>query len=268
MTGLVDVHSHVHGPDFETDRADVLSQAGDAGVELVLAMGEGPEDNLRVLRVADSHPSVVPCLGLHPDRAGEDPVEAVVAQIRQHAGRIAAIGEVGLDFWVAKDPPQRERQRVAFSTLVTLAAELDLPLSVHSRSAGHHSIDLLASLGAGRVCMHAFDGSAKHAARGAELGYLFSVPPSVIRSPQKQKMVRRLPLDALMLETDSPVLGPEPGQRNVPANVTVAAAQIAELKGCTLETVHRVSSENAWRLFRLERFSRAGLSGNIGGSSG
>jgi TatD DNase family protein len=252
---LVDVHSHIHGEDFDADRSAVLEQAAAARVGRVLAMGEGFEDNLRVLEVAERHHSVLPCLGLHPDRAGSEPLEPVLDQIRQHADRLAAVGEVGLDYWVAKEHDERETQRRVLTALVSLAGELDLPLSVHSRSAGHHAVDLLEAAGARRVCMHAFDGSAKHAARAADLGFLLSVPPSVVRSQQKQKMVRRLPLSAMMLETDSPVLGPDRELRNVPANVTVAATAIAEIKGCSVEEVHRVTSENAYRLFRLERFN-------------
>lgn len=261
---LVDVHSHIHGVGFDEDRAPVLEQAERCGVRFVLAMGEGFADNQRVLEVASQYPVsqypvsqypvILPCLGLHPDRAAKEPVEPVIQQIRQHAARLAAVGEVGLDYWIAKEPEAREQQRDALSRLAALALELDLPLSVHSRSAGHHSLGLLHKCGARRVCMHAFDGAAKHAARAVEMGYFLSIPPSVVRSPQKQKLVQRVPLESLMLETDSPVLGPEREQRNVPANVTVAAEKIAEIKGCDLEQVLRVTSDNACRFFGLERF--------------
>jgi TatD DNase family protein len=253
---LYDVHCHVHGEEFDADRAEVLDRAARAGLRFVLAMGEGLDDNRRVLEAAAGHPMVLPCLGQHPDRATSEPVGPVLEQIRVHAGSLAAVGEVGLDFWIAKGPEERERQREALEQLVALALELDLPLSVHSRSAGHQAIDLLAACGARRVCLHAFDGAAKHAARAVELhGYLFSVPPSVVRSPQKQKLVRRLPLSSLLLETDSPVLGPDREARNVPQNITVAADAISGIKGCAVEEVERICGENARRLFRLDRFS-------------
>lgn len=248
---MIDTHCHVHGVEFDADRAEVLARAATAGVERVIAMGEGLEDNERVLRVATLHDLVRPCLGLHPDRAGLEALDPVIAQIRTHAGDLAAIGEVGLDYWVAKEADQRDRQRVVLARMVLLALELDLPLSVHSRSAGHHAITLLEEQGAHRVCLHAFDGSARHAARAAGLGYLLSVPPSVLRSEQKQKLVRRVPLESLMLETDSPVLGPDREQRNEPANVVIAARAIAELKGVALEDVVAVTTQNARRLFRL-----------------
>jgi len=242
--------------EVDADRDDVLAQARAAGVQLVLAMGEGYADNLRVLELSRAYPAqVLPCLGLHPARALHEPVEPVLEQIRAHAAQLAAIGEVGLDFWAAKLDEERARQKQALERLVSLALALDLPLSVHSRSAGHQTIDLLVACGAQRVCLHAFAGSAKHAARAVDLGYLCSVPPSVTRSEQKQKLVRRLPLASLMLETDAPVLGPDPQARNVPANVMVSARAVAELKGCAVEAVLRVTTENARRLFRLDRFA-------------
>jgi Tat protein secretion system quality control protein TatD with DNase activity len=131
----------------------------------------------------------------------------LVYNIRKHRNNIAAIGEVGLDYWWVKDPERRRVQRSLLEETAVLSTELDLPLNVHSRSAGHYTVDLLLAAGARWVLMHAFDGKASHAVRAAEAGYLFSVPPSVVRSDQKQKLVRRLPLESLALESDSPVLG-------------------------------------------------------------
>ncbi len=252
---MIDVHSHIHDSSFDEDRAEVLDRASRAGVQWILAMGEGEEDNRRVLDVAAAHREVLPCLGLHPDRAGEEDLEAVEAQIRAHAQDLAAVGEVGLDYWVARDAEadQRPIQQRVLRRMVALCRETGVPLSVHSRSAGHHTVSLLEEAGApaGLVCLHAFDGSAKHAVRAAELGYLLSIPATVVRSPQKQKVVRRLPLESLMLETDSPVLAPEKGARNEPHNVLLAAQTIAEIKGVTTAEVARVTSENARRVFNI-----------------
>jgi TatD DNase family protein len=140
-------------------------------------------------------------------------------------------------------------QEDILARFVALANELDLPLNIHSRSAGRHAIAFLQRCGARKVLLHAFDGKAAAALEGAEAGYAFSIPPSVVRSPQKQKLVRRLPLDCLLLETDSPVLGPDPTTRNEPANVVVACRAVAELKGVSPETVARVTTDNARRLF-------------------
>ena len=261
MTPLIDTHCHLHDEAFDEDRAEVLTRAAEVGVTRVLTMGEGPADNNQVLMVAAVHEAVRPCLGLHPDSAHRDTEQRlarVEAQIRRHSLDLLAIGEVGLDYWVAKEPEQRRAQRRVLRHMVGLSREMGLPLSVHSRSAGHHTVDLLLEAGAvpGLVVLHAFDGAAKHAARGAEAGFSFSVPSSVVRSPQKQKMVRRLPLSALLLETDSPVLAPEKGARNEPANVALAARAVAEIKGITEQEVAQATTENAHRVFGVKLLGR------------
>ena len=176
-------------------------------------------------------------------------IDEAIAQIRTHRDKIAAIGEVGLDYWWVKDPERRRVQGALLEEMAALSLELGLPLNVHSRSAGHYTVDLLVAAGAKRVLMHAFDGKASHAVRAAEAGYLFSVPPSVVRSDQKQKLVRRLPLESLALESDSPVLGPEKMVRNEPANLVRALEAIAEIKDVPAEQVAEVTTANARRLF-------------------
>jgi TatD DNase family protein len=126
---------------------------------------------------------------------------------------------------------------------------LDLPLNVHSRSAGRHVIDILRARKAKRVQLHAFDGKFGTAMPAVEAGYFFSVPPSVVRSRQKQKLVKNLPLSCLMVESDSPVLGPDPGERNEPANTVRAIEAIAQLKGETVQSVAEAVFENTNRLY-------------------
>ncbi|MCK5008743.1 MAG: TatD family hydrolase, partial [Spirochaetales bacterium] len=127
-----------------------------------------------------------------------------------HRDRLAGIGEVGLDRWIVKEEADRSVQETIFRRYIDLAIELDVPLNVHSRSSGRQAIATLLDRGALRVQLHAFDGKASTAGPAVEAGYFFSVPPSILRSRQKQKLVRALPLGSLLLESDSPVLGPDP----------------------------------------------------------
>jgi TatD DNase family protein len=258
---MIDCHAHLADASFDGDRGQVRERAAAAGVSAVLVVGEDPDDNARVLSTTretrESGCVLLPCLGLHPDRYADDrppperrEIDAAIGQIRAHAPALAAIGEVGLDHWRAKDPERRRAQAELLEELVALSLELDLPLNVHSRSAGRNALDLLIANGARRVLMHAFDAKASQAVRGAEAGYLFSVPPSVIRSEQKQKLVRRLPLEALCLESDSPVLGPDREARNEPANLAYARDFIARAHGVTAERVDRETTRNATALFR------------------
>jgi TatD DNase family protein len=246
---MIDCHAHLADASFDGDRADVIERARQAGVRAILCVSEGLEDADRVLEVAAQFSVVRPCLGLHPERADLTAADTLCAQIRDNRHSLTAIGEVGLDYWLAKEEGERHLQREVLSRFIALSIELALPLNIHSRSAGHHTIALLRETGATRVLMHAFDGRAHFALAGVEAGFDFSVPPSIVRSPQKQKLVSRLPLTSLLLETDSPVLGPDKQARNEPANVRIAAVAIAEIKGVSVEEVDEVTTRNAERLF-------------------
>jgi TatD DNase family protein len=150
---------------------------------------------------------------------------------------------------VVKEAPERELQKEILKRFIELSKELDLPLNIHSRSAGRHAIALLLDNNAARVQMHAFDGKAGAALPAVEAGYFFSIPPSVVRSRQKQKLVKQLPLACLLIETDSPVLGPAPNERNEPANLPFSIKAIAKLKDVDEAEVIAAVSENTEKLY-------------------
>ncbi len=246
---LTDTHTHIGDESFDADRRAVLDRAAEAGLTAVIAVGEDLADAERNLALARKFPILKPAAGLYPAHLDLAAAEALCAFIRRHRSQLVAVGEVGLDFWVAKDADQRQRQRQIFARFVDLALELDLPLNVHSRSAGRHAVDLLVARGARRVQMHAFDGKITAARPALEAGYFFSIPPSIVRSRQKQKLVHHLPLEALLVETDSPVLGPDPKARNEPANLTIAIEAIAEIKQVPSEQVVAAVVENTRALY-------------------
>jgi TatD DNase family protein len=246
---LFDGHAHLCAPEFAHDLDAVLARAEAAGVRGVLAVGETLEDAERNLRLAEQYPLVKPAAGLYPTILDPGAATALEAFIRREAPRLAAIGEVGLDRWKVKGEADWRLQEEIFGRFVRLAAELELPLNIHSRAAGRRALALLQEGGARRVLMHAFDGKVSTALAGVRAGYYFSVPPSLVRSPQKQKLVRGLPLEALILETDAPVLGPDPSARNEPEAVGLVCHEIARLKGVPEEAVARITTENARRLF-------------------
>lgn len=248
---LTDAHAHLGDPAFDSDREEVLTRAHDAGVGAIVVVGETLDDARRNLELAERHPELRPCAGLYPTHLDLEQAEAVRALIRAERSRLVAIGEVGLDRWVIQDQGELELQREIFGSFVELARETCLPLNVHSRSAGHHVISFLLERGAERVLLHAFDGKASKAMPAVEAGYFFSVPPSIVRSQQKRKLVERLPLGCLLLETDSPVLGPTREERNEPSNVRVSLRAIAEIKGVAEEAVAEATVENAQRLFGI-----------------
>ena len=246
---LVDVHAHICDPGFDKDRAEVLERARRAGVDAIIAVGENLADARKNLELAKRYPMLKPAAGLYPTYLDLNQAGDMADFIRQNRSILAAIGEVGLDYWAVKEEPDKERQREILKRFIELAQELNLPLNVHSRSAGRHAIALLLENNAVRVQMHAFDGKSGAALPAVEAGYFFSIPPSVARSRQKQKLVKRLPLSCLLIETDSPVLGPSPNERNEPANIRQSVKAIAALKDISEEAVIAAVSENTERLY-------------------
>jgi TatD DNase family protein len=246
---LVDVHAHICDPSFDKDRNAVLERARDAGAEAIIAVSENLSDAHKNLEMAKKYPILKPAAGLYPTYLDLNHAYEIVDLIRQERSRLFAIGEVGLDYWVVKEEPDKELQREILKLFIELSKELNLPLNIHSRSAGRHAIALLLENNALQVQMHAYDGKAGAALPAVEAGYFFSIPPSVVRSRQKQKLVKRLPLSCLLIESDSPVLGPSPNERNEPANIWQSIKAIAELKNIHEEEVIAAVSENTERLY-------------------
>jgi TatD DNase family protein len=247
--GLVDCHAHLADKLFDADRAAVLAEAKRAGVAAVVTVGETLAEAKRILELAGEHEELLPCAGLYPTHLDMEEADAVEKLVRENADRLIGIGEVGLDHWKVKEEADRELQKEIFKRFIRLSLELDLPLNVHSRSAGRHVIATLIDEDARRVQLHAFDGKGSSALPALDAGYCFSIPASIVRSRQKQKLVRRLPLSCLLLETDSPVLAPEPGRRNEPANLRLALEAVAALKEISEEQVAEAVTENFRRLY-------------------
>ena len=249
MIKIIDTHTHLCDDAFDTDRKEVLTRAENAGVVSVLTVSETADDARKNLVLAAEHPVLKPLAGLYPSHLDVDDADSVITFIREHRDHLAGIGEVGLDYWIVKEEMQRDIQREIFTRFIDLSIALDLPLNVHSRSAGQAAIDLLLKTGAKRVQLHAFDGKASRVNKAVEAGYYFSIPPSIVRSRQKQKLVQALPLSGLLVETDSPVLGPEPGKRNEPAHTRIVVDSIAQIKGITPEAVAETTTKNAMHLY-------------------
>jgi TatD DNase family protein len=249
MPPLVDCHAHLGDEIFDADRREVLARARDSGVAAVVTVGETLNDAVRNLELAAEYEEILPAAGLYPTHLDPEQAGRIETLIRDRREELVAIGEVGLDHWKVQDPGEREIQHDIFVRFIGLSNELGLPLNVHSRSAGRHAIALLIDNDARLVQLHAFDGKPATALPAVEAGYFFSIPPSIVRSRQKQNLVRRLPLSCLLLETDSPVLSAVPGERNEPARVRVALKTIAELKGLSEKEVAQAVAGNTRRLF-------------------
>jgi TatD DNase family protein len=246
---LVDTHTHLCDPVFDADRAEVLDRAAAAGIGAVILVGEDLQEARRNIKLAANHSMLKPAAGLYPAILDRAQAQDLHMFIRNKSNRLVAIGEVGLDYWVVKEETDKEIQREIFKGFIALSLEQDLPLNVHSRSAGRHAVSLLLECGASRVQMHAFDGKASAALPAVEAGFYFSIPPSVVRSRQKQKLLKNLPLSCLLVETDSPVLGPTRDERNEPANIRISINAIAEIKRVSEVEVMEAVTENTRKLY-------------------
>ncbi len=249
LYGITDTHAHLSDPVFDSDRTEVLERAASVGIKTVICVSEDMKDAKRTIALASKHPGLRPAAGLYPIYSDREKTEEMIVFIRKNRQKLFAIGEVGLDFWVVKEESQRTLQEEIFAMFIDLSLEVDLPLNVHSRSAGRNAIDLLIKRGARRVQLHAFDGKASTALPAVECGFFFSIPPSIVRSRQKQKLLKQLPLSCLLIETDSPVLGPSHGERNEPTNAVVAILAIAEVKRITEKEVIEAVTQNTLRLY-------------------
>ncbi|TKS87024.1 putative deoxyribonuclease TATDN3 [Collichthys lucidus] len=261
MLGFVDCHCHISARDFDKDIEEVIDSSKQVGLLALLAVAEHAGEFEKIIELSQRFPGFIfPCLGVHPVQdvspeqqrgARLQDLDAALPIIEKYKDHLVAIGEVGLDFtprYVSNDA-DKDNQRQVLVRQAQIAKELDLPLNVHSRSAGRPTIHLLKEQGVEKALLHAFDGKPSVAMEGVKAGYFFSIPPSIVRSEQKQKLVKQLPLENICLETDSPALGPEKQVRNEPKNICVSAEYISKVKGVSLQTVMEVTTQNALRLF-------------------
>jgi TatD DNase family protein len=252
---LVDSHCHIDMPQFDADRKEAVARARDAGVREMLIVGGVDEEHghRRALRVAQEL-GMPASAGVHPHEA-KLATEAVYDELRGLARdrKIVAIGEVGLDFHYDYSP--RPQQREVFRRQVRLAREVGLPLIVHTREADEETAALLEEEGAGETggVIHCFTGGHELAQRALALGFYISFSGIVAfpRSEVIQEVVRTMPLDRLLVETDSPFLAPPPhrGKRNEPAFVVDVAKKVAAIRGVALEEIAGAAVASYERLF-------------------
>ena len=260
-----DSHCHLQDPRFDDDRGAVLARAAAAGVATILVCGEDLESSEAALALAAAagtgSPRVLPAVGFHPHEAARatDAALDAIAELAATAPT-AAIGEIGLDF--ARELAPRAVQRRVLDAQLAIAARLGLPVSAHSRGAEADLEPHLARFAAASPltaqghppgALHAFGGTLEQAQRYARMGFLISLTCAAgyPRNDEARRIAAELPLDSLLIETDSPALPPQSarGSRNEPANVCVVAEVAASARGMTLEAVAAATTANAEALF-------------------
>ncbi len=250
---MIDVHCHLEDEAFEGDVDEVVERAKRAGVKAIIISPIHPDDVDRAFMLKKLFSNYIyVTIGLDPTILDEEVFDKQRKRIMELRNEIVGIGEVGLDYYYVRNRDARRVQEDYFRKWISLARSLRLPLVVHSRSAGKYAIEIVVEEGYDRVLLHAFDGSSGWALKGASYGMYFSIPPSVWFSRQKQNIVKVLPLESLMLESDSPVLSPIRNTRNEPANILYSARKISEIKRVSFEKVIEVTSTNAMEFFGIK----------------
>jgi TatD DNase family protein len=258
---MIDSHCHLADEVYAPDLADVIARARGAGVERVLVILEAGNEHeaTQAARLAELWPETRVSVGVHPHHAhrfGEDPERAaalVRAQIAATAGA-RAVGEIGLDYHYDFSP--REVQEAVFRAQLRLARELDQPVVIHTREADEDTLRVLHEEGRSQLrgVLHCFSGTPALRDAGLALGFYISLA-GIVTFPKAQELrdtARRVPIDRLLTETDSPFLAPVPhrGKRNEPAHVARIVAALAELYGISADELAARTAANFHTLFR------------------
>ena len=258
----IDSHCHLQFPQFQHDRLQVLERAWQSGLSTIIVVGTVAEDSRQAVALAESDERLFACVGCHPHGAAalDDAARSTLRSLAS-SPKAVAIGEIGLDFYRNLSPP--DVQRAVFEEMLDLAAELGLPVVVHARDADEETFAVLShwaknvphSGGVPLGVLHCFSGDLTLALRYRELGFLISLAGTVTypNAGPQAGVAAGMPLDAILVETDAPYLAPQAhrGRRNEPAYVPLVAAEIARLRGETVETIARATSANYFRLFGI-----------------
>ncbi|MDR0786748.1 MAG: TatD family hydrolase [Gemmatimonadota bacterium] len=250
---LIDSHAHLTDPRLVSETEDILLRAREAGVGAVVTIASNAGDSERTVALAAAYEGVYATVGIHPHEASTATPEAL-AEVRDLATRpgVVGIGETGLDFYYDNAP--RDAQYASFRAQLKLARELDLPVIVHARSADDEVVSVIREAGWGRGILHCFSGGAALLEAVLELGWYVSFS-GVITFPKwdGKELLRSVPLNRLLVETDSPYLAPVPfrGKTNEPGHVRQVAERAAELRGESFEVLAAATAANTRAVYRI-----------------
>ena len=261
---FIDTHCHLYDESFDADRDQALQRALDAGVSTLLLPDIDSNSTPHLDAFLQAHPDCCrPMAGLHPTSVKEDYEQELAhvhdrlfhhSPLTSHLSPFIAVGEIGMDlYW---DRTYEEPQRLVLKTQMRWAEELDLPVCLHIRKAHNEVFGLLRDLNRSRYrgVMHCFGGSVQEAHRAVEMGFHLGIGGVVtFKNATLADVVKAVPLENLLLETDAPYLSPVPhrGQRNEPSYIPLIAQRIADLRGISLEEVAETTSASAKELFRF-----------------
>ena len=260
---LIDTHAHLNFPDYQDDLDEVINRSVKNGVKKIVCVSSSLKDSTKAIEISKKYPGIIyVAVGIHPhqtDFQEKVSAEEQIKKLKELANKkeVIAIGECGLDFSTAppmeKDRPERE-QVFLFRKQIEIALDLDLPILVHSRKALPQVLEILRSFKnklAG--VFHCYSGGKNDIKKIEELGFYFGLDGNLTYDIGLQNVVKEIPLEKILLETDCPFLSPKPyrGLRNEPKNVRIIAEFLAQTKGITFERVARATAQNAQNLLKI-----------------
>lgn len=255
---LIDSHAHIQGNEYDGEVEAVIERARGAGVEKIIAVGGAGDmsSNTDAIALADSFHAVYATVGMHPHDAKDVGIEELetLRGLTTHP-KVVAVGETGLDYYY--NHSSHELQEQAFSSFIHMACETGLPIVVHERDAAEKAAELLRQEGNGKLCgvIHCFTGNYQAARAYLDLGFYLSFTGIITfkNAEPLRAVVRQIPLDRILVETDAPYLTPVPhrGKRNEPAYVRFVAETVAKVRGISLEEVAGITTANTQKLFSL-----------------
>lgn len=252
---MIDTHCHFDFKQFDGEREELLQHAEQAGVSKIINIGTDIESSRRSIELVDNHDQFYAAVGIHPHDATslDDTTIDKLTEMANHP-KVKAIGEIGLDYYRDRSP--RDVQKTALKRQLELAAELKLPVVIHTRDSFEDTMEIVSEHAPylpGGV-FHCFSGSPSEAERVFEIGFIISVGGVVTFGKNSMADVATsVPLDKLIIETDAPYLTPVPfrGKRNQPAYVRFVCERVAELRGMSSAEVEQETDKTANKLFRL-----------------
>ena len=252
---FIDSHAHLEMKAFDRDRDKVIARAKEAGVDYIVTVGTTLNDCKKAISIANRYESVYAVIGIHPHEVKNiDDLTYESLKDLANADKVVAYGEIGLDFFRNLSP--RDVQIKRFGEQLELAGEIGLPVVIHDREAHRETLNILKEWkGNRRGIIHCFSGDYEMAKKCLDMGFYISIPGTITfqKSEKLQEVVKNVPIDSMLLETDSPYLAPHPrrGRRNEPANVIFTARRVAEIKGLPLEEVGKITSQNTKNIFGI-----------------
>ena len=252
---LFDTHAHMDDEAFDLDRAELLKNLPNQGIQLLMNPGCSLASSYNASKLSQEYDFIYAAVGSHPD-AADEVNEEVLEEYRKLCKlnpKIKAIGEIGLDYYYEDIP--REIQLKAFRMQMSLARELDLPAIVHEREAHEDGMKVVDEFPEVTGVFHCYSGSAEMAKELVKRGWYIGFT-GVLTFKNARKAIEvasSIPLDRIVLETDCPYMSPEPfrGKRNDPGKLYRMAEKLAEIRGLSVEEIHAITTENGKRLYRI-----------------